>query len=101
MEIELKLQCLNGAYWEKLREGRALAEWVLIGSKGEDEMEAHYFDTPELALNRAGLSYRVRREGGVWVATVKDGGRSDGGLHRRQEWSIRVNDPQPDINALR
>lgn len=101
METELKLQCLNGAYWEKLREGKALAEWVLIGSKGEDEMEAYYFDTPDLALNRAGLAYRVRREGGRWVAAVKDGGKSGGGLHRRQEWSLEVASPQPDIKVLK
>ncbi len=101
METELKLQCLNGAYWEKLREGRALAEWVRIGSKGEDEMEAHYFDTSDLALNRAGLAYRVRREGGRWVAAVKDGGKSDGGLHRRQEWSIEVASSKPELDLLK
>lgn len=101
METELKLQCLNGAYWERLREGRALAEWVVVGSTGEDEMEARYFDTAELALNKAGLAYRVRREGGTWVATVKGGGSSEGGLHRREEWSIAVEQPEADLAPLK
>ncbi len=101
METELKLQCLNGAYWERLREGRALAEWVVVGSKGEDEMEARYFDTADLALQRSGLAYRVRREGGVWVATVKGNGSSGGGLHRREEWNVNVPSAEADIELLK
>lgn len=35
------------------------------------ELHAIYFDTPEGALSRAGLSVRLRRENHQWVQTLK------------------------------
>lgn len=46
------------------------------------EMKAIYFDTPDLALRRAGYVLRIRREGRQWVQTLKSG--SAGGLVRSE-----------------
>lgn len=44
------------------------------------KMMAVYYDTPDLALRRAGYALRVRCEGGRWVQTLKSG--SPGALVR-------------------
>lgn len=95
-EIELKLQVADASAWE------ALAAYV--SARGEAarplEMEAVYFDTLEEDLRRARLAYRVRREGAHWIATLKGGGSSGGGLHRRSEWNRPVIGPQPDLTLF-
>lgn len=35
------------------------------------KLDAHYFDTPDGQLHRAGLSLRVRQEGQAWIQTLK------------------------------
>lgn len=92
-EIELKLQVADAADWEAIcacvcARGRAAAP---------AEMEAVYFDTPEADLRRARLAYRVRREGAQWVATLKGGGSSQGGLHCRSEWNRPAAGAEPDL----
>ncbi len=62
-----------------------------------DMLETWYFDTPDHCLQQTRMSYRIRREGGRWVATVKGGGSSNGGLHQRQEWNVVVPSNKPDV----
>lgn len=56
-------------------------------------LQARYVDTPEQALARAGLAWRLRREGRRWVQTLK--GRGDG-LMARPEHEVAVRAPGPD-----
>lgn len=77
-----------------------LTEITVPGTKSLKKMEAYYFDTPTGHLQKEKLAYRIRREGEQWVATVKGGGSSHGGLHERQEWNISVSDAQPDIHVF-
>lgn len=95
-EIELKLQVANAADWE------AICAYVRAQGQAAApvEMEAVYFDTPQADLRRARLAYRVRREGAQWVATLKGGGSSQGGLHRRSEWNRPVAGAQPDLSLF-
>lgn len=99
-EIELKLQVANPAAWPEIVASPLWASW------GEAKwqktmMEAVYFDTPERSLNARRIAYRVRQEGNQYVATVKSGGSSSGGLHERREWNIEVKSSQPDINVFK
>lgn len=97
METELKLKLLQpvetAEVWQSLlnaaMEQYELTKWSTIA------MEAWYFDTDEQSLQKAGIAYRVRREGEGWTATVKTDGVSDGGMHQRHEWNVVSPDQQP------
>src|SRR5688572_33241023 len=67
-EIELKLQVPPERRSAVLKEvaGRTAAAPV--------RLQAAYFDTPDRTLARAGLAFRLRREGRRWVQTLKGGG---------------------------
>ena len=45
-----------------------------------------YFDTPELALNKARIAVRTRKQGNTWLQTIKCAANSVGGLSSRPEW---------------
>lgn len=76
---------------------QSLTQIAVAGTANRQLMDAHYFDTATYSLQKAKIAYRIRREGTQWVATIKGGGSSQGGLHQRQEWNIVVEDQTPDI----
>jgi inorganic triphosphatase YgiF len=72
-EIELRFQ-IPESQWPAVR------RWVSGTGKSvatEERLQASYFDTPERDLARAGFALRLRREGDVWVQTLK-GAAADG-----------------------
>ncbi|MBR6473098.1 MAG: CYTH domain-containing protein [Firmicutes bacterium] len=102
MEIELKY-----------RTDSETAEKIFseLGAASTDDiriipMEARYLDTKDGDLRERHITYRLRKEGGVTVLTVKYGKGSDkarGGLHRREEINIPVPDDfaeKPGIDVL-
>lgn len=99
-ETELKLQLASPEVW-----GDILQAWEFFDIAEADKLvqqplEACYYDTARLDLQQARLAYRIRREHGQWMATVKGGGSSAGGLHQRQEWNIVVPDAGPNIEVF-
>ena len=69
METELKFQV-------PAARSVALRRAVATATARTTRLQAVYFDTPDLVLAQAGLALRLRKEGRVWVQTLK--GRGDG-----------------------
>ncbi|MEJ0003740.1 MAG: CYTH domain-containing protein [Pararobbsia sp.] len=82
----------------------ALARQVLdafAGAPGEPVRFANvYYDTPDLALQRARSALRLRLAGDRWLQTFKSGGGASAGLHRRHEWEMPVAGETLDTAAL-
>ena len=84
LEVELKL-ALPASQAERLKRHPALRA-ISPHRAVVAELDAIYFDTPDLALQAQGIAVRLRQAGGRWVQTVKARGDSSGGLHSRLEW---------------
>lgn len=56
--------------------------------------KAAYFDTSDYILSKHDIAFRVRMEGEQLVASLKWRGKVEGGLHRREEINVPVDDPQ-------
>lgn len=83
-EIELKLALPKAAQALLLRQSvlrKAL-------SKTTHQLVNLYYDTPHLALHQRGIALRLRKQGRVWLQTVKCAGSSAAGLTSRPEWEI-------------
>ena len=68
-EIEIKLRIPKSAIAQLLRHP-ALAQHK-SGRARRHKLVSTYFDTPNLALARAGVGVRMRRDGRRWIQTVK------------------------------
>jgi inorganic triphosphatase YgiF len=80
---------------------RALAARA-AGSLGPPaELVSTYFDTPDHALARQGLTLRVRQRDGHFVQTVKSApaGLGEGGALARGEWEDAIGGAVPDPKA--
>ncbi len=80
METELKFQIPT-------ERRAALARAVATARAQRTRLQAVYADTPDQRLAAAGLALRLRKEGRVWVQTLK--GRGDG-LVRRLEHEVAL-----------
>ena len=60
------------------------------------ELDNQYFDTPELALNKAHAALRVRKSQHGFKQTLKNKGQAIAGLHERGEWEYDIPTPQLD-----
>lgn len=58
-----------------------------------------YYDTPDLALKRQGLSLRVREQSGRFIQTVKSGDLAGGDFLTRGEWEDELTESCPDPDA--
>lgn len=97
-EIELKLQVTDSEAWPRIA---AFIRSLPGGrNQGETAMAARYFDTAELALHKNRAAYRIRREDDALVATLKAGGSSTNGLHRRLEVNVPVESAQADLSVF-
>jgi triphosphatase len=87
----------------KFRVPREAGEALLASLDREpdrERLESTYFDTARCSLRKAGLTLRVRREGGRWLQTVKSSRTSDGSLGRG-EWEAATPGDEPDLDHAR
>jgi inorganic triphosphatase YgiF len=87
-EIELKLALPEASQRGFLRQP-LLKE---AAEKRATRLVNIYYDTPDLLLRQKGIALRLRRQGGVWLQTVKCAGESAGGLTTRPEWETPYRD---------
>jgi len=97
IEVELKLRLLKTENCPNIFAAPALAG-LKTSVPTKETLASKYFDSTDGVLNKAGIAYRIRREGEQLIATVKAGGTSAGGLHERQEWNIKIDQYQPSID---
>lgn len=70
---------------------------LFSGDPERRRLDATYFDTPDHALRKAGLSLRIRSANGNRIQTVKADGAGSAGLFVRPEWEMEV---QGDVPVL-
>ncbi len=104
MEIELKYRIEDEAVIEAIFQDPYIE---MIKDKQTEEsidMYAVYFDTADHRLLAEGIAFRIRREGCSLQATLKWNGSEEGGMHKREELNIAVDDPEklhePDIDIF-
>jgi inorganic triphosphatase YgiF len=97
-EIELKLT-LDESAARRLARSPFLASTAAEGPRTQ-KLLSIYFDTPACDLRQGGAAMRVRRAGGRWVQTLKQGGGAAGGLHSREEFEHVLKECQLDLAVL-
>lgn len=85
-ETELKL-LLQPADHNRLD---ALMQELNARPQATQRLENIYFDTPDLALNKARAALRLRFTGKEWLQTLKTSGTFHGALSQRGEWETPV-----------
>lgn len=93
-EIELKLDCAGSDLTALAAHPR------LQGAEGAEPelLVSTYYDTPNQDLRAAGLTLRVRNQGGRHIQTVK-AGQGGVGLFDRSEWETEIAGETPDPAA--
>ena len=100
MEIELKYRIPDGDTAARIWEDSLFSEIEEEDSREELQLHAIYYDTKDLQLAKNEIAYRVRREGERTIATLKWKGKSEDGLHTREELTVPVADSAPDIDVF-
>lgn len=98
METELKLTA-RPAHLHKISAQRLLQDFA-TRAPGTHHLTAHYFDTPDNALRKRGLSLRVRRDADQTMQTLKETGAQASAARQRAEWASPVSSPAPDVRGL-
>lgn len=81
-EIELKLSLAEQSRSLLLR----MALLKSATSRQTQQLVNLYYDTPALSLHKRGIALRLRKQGKIWLQTVKCAGSSSAGLTSRPEW---------------
>ncbi|MGH8670625.1 MAG: CHAD domain-containing protein [Burkholderiales bacterium] len=98
MEVELKLRVAPNAV-ARLQRHR-IFQPPACAPPLRRRVLSTYFDTPQLELREQRIALRLRRMGGQWYQTVKDGGEAVAGLHQRGEWETRLARNEIDLDVI-
>lgn len=78
-----------------------IRERILPGTEKIVELQNVYYDTPDMALTKAGLAYRIRQTNGKqWEVTIKTKGTTYNGVSQREEYTVPVTQPVPLWNGF-
>jgi inorganic triphosphatase YgiF len=91
-EVELKLEASSPEVLRHIAQLRMLDRFRLRPRRAV-RLHSVYFDTRDLALARAGVALRVRRNGRAWEATAKWSGRVARSVHERPELTVALPGP--------
>ena len=80
---------------------RALSAMAPVSDSLRCRLISTYYDTPDLALKRRGLTLRVREQSGRFIQTVKAGDLGGGDILTRGEWEDELAANRPDPLAPR
>ena len=105
MEVEIKYALPSEETLENIWNDSAIEEISDMMSSERLPFLAVYYDTGKLSLRKAHYTLRARSEGNTAFATVKWGGGSQGGMHRREEINVAI-DPEkvneaPDVQIFK
>jgi triphosphatase len=64
------------------------------------QLDAVYYDTDDLRLQREGLAFRVRKNGQRFVQTLKASNGEGAAALVRGEWEAQLSSPEPDPGAV-
>ena len=94
-EIELKLAVSAGAH-------DALVGWLDANAQaaGSVELANVYYDTRDQALARNRAALRVRRQGSLWLQTLKTAAVSTSGLSARHDWEVPLQNDALSVDAF-
>ncbi len=96
-EIEIKLEAERGKLQSALKLP-ALSGLTL--QPRSRSLETIYYDTPDGALQKAGVALRVRRAWGRYIMTVKFPPNLSAGMFGRDEIEVRIASAEPDIEKF-
>ena len=96
LEVELKLAATAA---DLVAATNALAAIARCSVAVRRTLVSTYFDTPDLALQQAGSSLRVREDGGAFVQSLKTVDLAGADLLARGEWEDPVAENLPDPQA--
>ena len=97
-EIEIKLK----ASLETLKqiETSKLVKKTATTKLQVKRLETYYYDSPSYTLCRLGLTLRLRRRGKSWYQTLKTHVDDPVCLFHRKEWTKKIDQSEPDLNAI-
>ena len=104
MEIEFKFHIESREQAEDIFDDPEVLSVKDANSDEEIQLHAIYFDTADRRLGREGITFRTRKEGEKYVATLKWNGSGENGLHVREEINIPMLSEEkfksPDVNLF-
>jgi len=101
-EIELKFVTGDNAHHAFSQRVLPLFEKnsIQVNSHREMRLENDYYDTDKLDFQNNKMGFRVRGNNGEYEQTLKTNGVVSGGLHKRMEYNVSLDNSRPDLTLF-